>query len=98
MIVDKGSGGVRVNLLASHKPQVDCIKRSILKDDVEKQLGVDRKRYKSKDIKSRLDTIMAAHGFEFIKDSERFGVAVKVSYIGCKHRDAQFFNIDTDGF
>jgi hypothetical protein len=97
LIVDKSSGNVRVNFLASHKPEVDYIKRSLLKDDVEKQLGADRKRYQSKDIKSRLDTTMAAHGYEYIKDSERFGVNLKLCYLGCKHKDS-CCTFDTDGF
>jgi hypothetical protein len=97
LIVDKSSGNVRVNLLASHKPQVDYIKRSLLKDDVEKQLLADRKRYLSCDIKSRLDTTMAAHGYEYVKDSERFGVILKLCYLGCEHRDS-CVTFDTDGF
>lgn len=96
LVVDQESGNVRVNLL-THKPHVDYIKRSLLKDDVEKQLGADRKRYQSKDIKSRLDATMASLGYAFVKDSELFGVTLKVCYLGCKHRSADFATF-THGF
>jgi hypothetical protein len=100
LVVDKVSGSVKMKLLVvSQKPHVDHIKRSVLKDEVEKQLGIDRKRYKSTDIKSRLDSTMAALGYEFIKDSERFGVTLKLCYLGCKERGADLgCRFTADGF